>query len=759
LSDQNQIVELDTKDTKTGGLRTPKDTGEKVEKNTLTLDKFAELISRDERTARRICKKAYEDGHYRWKWNGEQVELKVQKKAGNVGQGGFLYIVVAKSLPMELQRKWYAQFIKPIKVPVREEVKTNARIFHRNEKQADKRLTQDQFRRTLLKEVLAAPKGSALRAQLIREMDGRSVFNPVKNQEITLKANTIKSSWIPKLENEDRGYNKPRNDAGKKRVYISQKWHKAMNGFMSQQMEITEQDLQNIEEFITRFIRGSLAKGAGIALTTRLAMEELAFKTIELLEKAGLPLTYEQVAWNQKQKTGFCYISKTPATTEKNNGYGVIHLADHNAKTFYDLHQSNVLRHREGLEPNQIVVADVHPIDVPFRMKAIVKGIAKEVIRFPQAIAWQCLATNRLYIDIVFTEQGRGVRQIDVINSYMNLVEQWGLVFGLYLDNGTEYQNQAWIKGIQNLKELTQLQINVTGNVPPEYTEEHKTVVRALAYNAKAKPIEGLFSVLEQAYFAMMPEHVGGDRTKMKLTKLGGKPLAINSKEEYVKRINEQLYVYHADDQQGSLNGSSPADKMQQFIDDGWGKYEIDRDAMQMAFSKEETRIVGSTGAGRFIINNIPYHDVRFERHTGMTLKVLIPIDTDAFIWAFQPNSEEPIQIYQERKYGFTEEEGYKESARRKAAGKAIIEEMRTHCAEVNIEQKRVERAKRQPQMPNSPVKGKIELTKEQQKALEQDVQRIAQEKFKPSEEQTRYGSTSDLKPKIQITYEDDDDE
>jgi hypothetical protein len=48
-----------------------------------------------------------------------------------------------------------------------------------------------------------------------------------------------------------------------------------------------------------------------------------------------------------------------------------------------------------------------------------------------------------------------------------------------------------------------------------------KTIVRAKPYNARAKPIEGIFGVLETHHFAKLPGWVGGNRMKSKTANIG----------------------------------------------------------------------------------------------------------------------------------------------------------------------------------------------------------------------------------------------
>ncbi|QJP12373.1 hypothetical protein G3545_01055 [Starkeya sp. ORNL1] len=82
----------------------------------------------------------------------------------------------------------------------------------------------------------------------------------------------------------------------------------------------------------------------------------------------------------------------------------------------------------------QLVVGDVHHLDM-----VMLREDGSEA--WPKAIAWLDQATNRIRLDLLLLGKGEGIRNADVIASFIRMTQDpaWGMPRGLYLDNESEY--------------------------------------------------------------------------------------------------------------------------------------------------------------------------------------------------------------------------------------------------------------------------------------------------------------------------------
>lgn len=91
--------------------------------------------------------------------------------------------------------------------------------------------------------------------------------------------------------------------------------------------------------------------------------------------------------------------------------------------------------------------------------------------------------------------------------------------------------------------------------------ERSSNIVRALPYNAAAKPIESIFKVLEQNHFRFNPGWIGGDRMRKKTENVGKEPPPFPSAVEDLRAaLQAALDFYHAtpSDPRSALKGLSP---------------------------------------------------------------------------------------------------------------------------------------------------------------------------------------------------------
>ena len=117
---------------------------------------------------------------------------------------------------------------------------------------------------------------------------------------------------------------------------------------------------------------------------------------------------------------------------EKGRKYRVIAIHDQDAKRFHDNYQPRIQRKRDDLLPMDIIVGDVHPVDVLTYREDGSQATAR-------AIAWLDIATNRVHVTLIQLRPREGVKQIHVTQAFIAMVRAWGLPRRLYLDNGKEY--------------------------------------------------------------------------------------------------------------------------------------------------------------------------------------------------------------------------------------------------------------------------------------------------------------------------------
>ena len=131
---------------------------------------------------------------------------------------------------------------------------------------------------------------------------------------------------------------------------------------------------------------------------------------------------------------------------EAGRPWRAVAVYDKDRKRHFDVHMPRIRRTREGREPMEIVIGDVHPIDILMRR-------TDGSVFTPKLITWHDWATNRLFFYPVFLAKGKGVRQEHVAEAFMAMAADplWGMAQTLYLDNGGEYN---WAELVNDAMQL-----------------------------------------------------------------------------------------------------------------------------------------------------------------------------------------------------------------------------------------------------------------------------------------------------------------
>ena len=257
---------------------------------------------------------------------------------------------------------------------------------------------------------------------------------------------------------------------------------------------------------------------------------------------------------------------------------------------YQDTISPTIRRDYSLLLPREIVVGDVHPMDI-----MVLRPDGSRA--YPKAISWFDPATCEIHMTVVLLEKGEGIRREHVAMAFEAMVEDWGLPKLLYLDNGSEYQWADMIDGFTALSKLAGMTVKEHGEGSPvdaRVAEARQAVVRSLAYNAKGKPgIEGTFGNLEQVFFANVEGWTAGDRMSKKTHAKGRDPIPYpGDMAAFLATISTHLEHYHKRPQQGRLAGKSPNEALRSHIDAGWGKTVLDQpEVLALAFATPVERV------------------------------------------------------------------------------------------------------------------------------------------------------------------------
>jgi hypothetical protein len=310
------------------------------------------------------------------------------------------------------------------------------------------------------------------------------------------------------------------------------------------------------------------------------------------------------------------------------------------------------------------------------------------------------MATNRIWMDIYMLPERQGIRNEHVIDSFIRMCTAWGGPKHLYLDNGSEYN---WADFIGDAMKLIR-EDGFYGLERIDRYDRQSGVIRAKAYNAPAKTIEGVFGRLETHHFQTLPGWIGGDRTKKPTANLGKLPEPFpGTFEDFKDAINAALKLYHFQDQtrdHGNIKGS-PMGLYQHAIEAGWSMTAIDPDAWAIAFSEEKVKRV-SQGT---ISHNGRWTCRELQAYAGDRVIALIP--------KYSSWNRLPLKDEEGRLLGFAERDvafhpldiaGSIESDARNKAQKATIRLMASQAPKIDPVADNARHAAALPDDPVAPV-------------------------------------------------------
>lgn len=492
---------------------------------------FASLAQISDRKARAALQRCSGEGT----WRGQKLLVRLSRAAG--GPKGLRYEVHSDSLPVGLQERLKTHF---------------AIVEHPAARVVDRTTAKHEWFLLVLSPALGTLPRTPERTAAIDKIIGQTLPD-WKNQPRKLSRRTVER-WIASYEqNGARAFVRhSRRDKSVNRVAISKAWDGAV--------QLDPVTRTQIADEIRKYVRGLIAADTSSTVVSTLA----GFHLRELTIAAGADGAAELPDNVFQLPRRFIDAEKC---------YRKVAIFDRNRKAHEDA-KPRVIRSREGLLPMQIVVGDVHHLDIVMR-----RPDGSEV--WPKAVAWLDLATNRIWLDLFLLEKGEGIRNAHVIASFINTVCAAGMPQSIYLDNGSEYR---WSEFVDDALQLV-------ARIDYDSADRSSRVVRAKPYNASAKAIEGIFGILEQRYFRTLPGWAGGDRTNKRTHQVGKTTEPFPGDLAALRyAINNCLALYHITPQLGSLKGKSPAQTYEAAIASGWERIDIDTRELCTVFATDEVR-------------------------------------------------------------------------------------------------------------------------------------------------------------------------
>jgi Mu transposase, C-terminal len=500
---------------------------------------FAEISGISLQRARALCSE-FAAGH-RSEWQGHALKVRVVKGKG--GASGKQYEVAIDSLPEHFKARLkpaQALVIAPSRALARSRGGIEAGYWH-----------------TLLQPVLALPKGSAARTAAYSAIRAQPNIKDGKphspsRSSLTRRMANIEAEGMAGLARPQRA------DAGKPRVILSRQWDKAV--------PFDDETKGKIAASVRDYIRG-LVKGAARISKVRVLARDYLVRTTQ---------AYGHRPNEGKALERACSIPKHMVEAE--NAYKAVYRHKFDRKASEDAAPRG-RRHIGGLEPMEVVVMDVHHCNVLLDKSSGRTGTAK-------LLAFMDMATQRVWCDLIFFDRSGGVRNVDVIESFKGMAQHWafGLPKFLYCDNGSEYLFA------DHLDDALKLGVHIQALTG----ERDSQIIRALPYNAAAKPIEGWFGRFEQAYLRHCSGWIDDDRMNPARQQLGKSNAGFEGGfDAFSDDFFKLLHAYeHCFPQTGALEGQTPAKAFEGFVERKWTATTINPDNLLTVFTHSETREV-----------------------------------------------------------------------------------------------------------------------------------------------------------------------
>ncbi|MBC7953148.1 MAG: Mu transposase C-terminal domain-containing protein [Rhodospirillaceae bacterium] len=659
----------------------------------VTVDEFAALAGCGARQAR----KYFAAGS----WQGFDFSITSKPAAGV--PGGEVRVVLLSDLPaplFERAKALVAATVIPTAALV-DVAEGETQIRPRLETDAATRVAL--WRLDLISPALAFPRRSPERGAKVLAAAGRHRLPSGATRSVEVR---ILYNWIKLYEEGGLNALKPKERArGTRRVMVSTAWDAAapLPVFMKTQ----------VADELERYVRSLWAAGTN---GWRHVCQLSSAKLIELSQGAG---------WQGEVADLMPHCQVPRRMAENWRSASLVALSERDAKAYFDRVLPRIKRTRNGMMPGDVVVGDVHHMDVLFR-----RDDGSEAT--PKMITWHDIATNRMYVTLILLEKGEGVKRIHVAMSFAAMVKAWGLPKRLYLDNGSEY---SWAEMLAGFAELAgfadDFQVLTLGEAPEmaravaAVRKGAGAVIRARPYNAPAKPVEGQFSNLEANYLSMMDGWIGGNRMNSKTKNVGKKPEPFDGTwAEFHENVATLLAYYHTTPQRGWLDGKTPNEALVAAIASGWGKVAVAEHALLLSFADEDTRVIDR---GCFPWGSTTYRHDALLPMPGRKVRVRVAKHDPRFAFVFDGDNllcvAEPRQEYE-----FLDGAGAREQARQAKVLRRHIAEARADCDRLDLVDEARRHIAQKGAAPEIPTMAQIDISPEA-KAMAEAMQQISDER------------------------------
>lgn len=612
-------------------------------------DELAGLAAISPQAARKALKQ------HSWRGGG----LTVRMLPGRGGRSGLRYEVSVASLPDDLQLRHRQSLAAELDLS----------ILRSDEAAAEWRTWWG----ATLGPALAHRKGTKARAAAIEAIAGRMHVTP---NGLTKHFNKRSiQRWLTRFERDGAaGLQKhARRDRGQKRVAISARWDKAV--------PFDDDARDRIAGAVRAKVRSLWRSGAALSMVLRYGSEEL------------LKLTHDEgfdASWRQLRDV--CELPRAFVAGERH--YRKAHQLERDRKAFEDT-KPRVRRTRAGLEPSQLVVGDVHHLDIYVRRD-------DGRLATPKMVGWLDFATLRFFGTVFLpevnpaTNRSRSMTNAHVIVSFIDMVKAWGFPAMLYLDNGSEY----------NFADFIDDALKLSGD-GFRIVDRASAIVRAKPYNAPAKVIEGIFGVLERGYFSGIPGWIGGDRMASKVANVGRAPEPFSgSLKDLDDAIQAMIAVYNTERQRRA--DTSPNEHFAKAVATGWQRTEVDPFALRVAFSTTETRRVVQ---GAVSVGGRYWTCPELQAFTGDKVSVLIPKYED---WSFLPLKDEAGRwlgnAIEDRPFAALDPEGAREADRRSRRAVAALRQLGAAVPRIDLVGEAIASVALAPPVPQAPTGAVVSL-------------------------------------------------
>lgn len=602
----------------------------------ITAEELATLAEIEERNARGALATCASGGTWR------KHALKVRTKDGGPASAQNPYLVHVDSLPSALAAK-YAERAALMSPPVAVKLGPAIEMPEQVDPRAAKDYAELDWKLKILAPALEFDEGTPGRAEWLRELAKRTHTGP-NGKPKRVKLRTLQG-WITRIK---RGQSalallrKPREDKPSRNI-ICRLWDK--------ECPLPLEEKWAIEREIQAYVRSLWAKGMGWKQVEELASSQL----MEASRAAGWAAAAYELC-----RVGRHYVEKHSETK-------ILAVKSGDAKRWHDEFAPRIQRTREGLRPGDIVVGDVHPVDI-----TVLRADGSEATF--RLIAWLDIATGDVFGTLVLCDAGKSITQAHIAASFAAMVEAWGLPRLLMLDNGSEYSWAELERGFRELAMLANgfkaaMRIMVRDDAdatpfmdgPEDSIEGRETpILRALPHRPASKPIEGIFAVLERILFKHFPGWIGGDRMNKKTHRMGKAPRPFPGSPEAFEALFFEAMRYWRTRARKSLGDTSVNEVRDAFQRDGGAlPPSVPREVLVYALSETLTRKVGTWGVE---VGGAWYRSPVMLKYTGQKMTIRYAKWAPDYVFMMTDRNT-PVRVERAPVFGYTDGEGARHQA------------------------------------------------------------------------------------------------